>query len=313
MGELYRRAGGYCRTRTASSGRVAGPPLRMAGWCPRSSTMYAQSHETRRLRFMTGKLLGSLSGVCLILAACGGTAAVSSSSGSAQASVSIAASAAASAKPTGSTAASAKPAAGSAAASAKPAGSGAAAASTSGPLKIGWLSSLTGSQAPFGKAMDNGFKMYLAEAGNKAGGRDIQVLTEDEASDPKTGLDKVKKLVEQDKVDVLAGLILSPSTYAAVDYLNSSPRKVLLVGTNAGANDMDGARKSDYFVRVSFSNAQANIPMAPYVYNDLGIKKVYLTYSDFAAGPEKVEVFADIFKKLGGTVVGTEKPPLGST
>jgi branched-chain amino acid transport system substrate-binding protein len=76
---------------------------------------------------------------------------------------------------------------------------------------------------------------------------------------------------------------------------------------------MDTTRKSDLFVRTAFSNAQANIPMGDYVFNTLGIKKVYLTYSDFAAGPEKVETFATGYKKAGGQVVGTEKPPLGTT
>lgn len=162
--------------------------------------------------------------------------------------------------------------------------------------------------------MDNGFKLYLSQVGNKAGGRDIQVITEDEASNPKDGLDKVKKLVEQDKVDILAGLILTPSTYPAVDYIQKqAPKKVLLVGTNAGANDMDTTKKSDYFVRTAFSNAQANYPMGDYVFNTLKISKVYDTYSDFAAGPEKVETFATAFKKAGGTIVGTEKPPFPST
>lgn len=257
---------------------------------------------------MKSNFLGPVVGLAaLVLAACGGAAAPASSpaapaSSGAAAKPSTAASAAASGKP-----------AASGAASAKPATSGAAATSASGPIKIGWISSLTGNLSPAGKPMDEGFKMALAEAGNKAGGRDLQVITEDEASNPKDGLDKVKKLVEQDKVDLLAGLILSPSTYASVDYLNSAPRKVLLVGTNAGANDMDTSKKSDYFVRVAFSNAQANIPMGAYVFNELGIKKVYDTYTDFAAGPEKVETFADGFKKAGGTIVGTEKPPQGAT
>jgi branched-chain amino acid transport system substrate-binding protein len=255
------------------------------------------------------QVLGPVMGLAaLALAACGGAAAPASSPAAP-------ASSAAAAKPSTAASAgtSAKPAA-SAAASAKPAASGAAATSANGPIKIGWVSSLTGSLSPAGKPMDEGFKMAIAEAGDKAGGRDIQILTEDEASNPKDGLDKVKKLVEQDKVDLLAGLILTPSTYASIDYIQTAaPRKVMLVGTNAGANDMDTTKKSDYFVRVAFSNAQANIPMAGYVYNDLGIRKVYDTYTDFAAGPEKVEVFATEFKKLGGTIVGTDKPPQGST
>ncbi|HLY64036.1 MAG TPA: ABC transporter substrate-binding protein [Chloroflexota bacterium] len=260
---------------------------------------------------MKSTILAPLATICLALAACGGGAAPASSAPPSPASAAAKPSTAAA--PSSAAATSAKPAASASAATsaaAKPAGSAAA----GGPIKIGWISSLTGSQGAIGKPMDNGFKMYLAEVGNKAGGRDIQVVTEDEASDPKTGLDKVKKLVEQDNVDLLAGLILTPSTYPSVDYLDkSAPKKVLLVGTNAGGNDMDTTRKSDLFVRVSFSNAQANIPMGDYVYNTLGYKNVYLTYSDFAAGPEKVETFAAAFKKLGGNIVGTEKPPLGST
>jgi branched-chain amino acid transport system substrate-binding protein len=259
------------------------------------------------------KVLSPLGGVlCLALAACGGAAAPASSPAAPASSAAAAKPSTAAPASAAASAAAAKPAASGASASAKPAASGAA--SSSGPLKIGFVSSYTGSLSPAGKPMDAGFKMALAEAGNKAGGRDIQVLTEDEASNPNDGLNKVKKLVEQDKVDILAGLILTPSTYASIDYIEkTAPRKVLLVGTNAGANDMDGPKKSDYFVRVAFSNAQANIPMAPYVFNDLGIKKVYLTYTDFAPGPEKVEVFATDYKKLGGQVVGTEKPPQGTT
>ncbi|HEY8695568.1 MAG TPA: ABC transporter substrate-binding protein [Chloroflexota bacterium] len=273
---------------------------------------------------MKSRLLSPVGGIiCLALAACGGGGAAPPSSPAAPSSAAAkpstvapasSAAAAASAKPAASTAASAaaKPAA-SGSAAAKPAASGAAAAST-GPLKIGLPVSTSGALAQLGKAMENGFKMYLAEVGNKAGGRDITVVTEDEATNPATGLQKVKKLVEQDQVNILAGLVLTPSTYASVDYLQKeAPRKVMLVGLNAGANDMDTTRKSDLFVRTAFSNAQANIPMGDYVFNTLGVKKVYLTYSDFAAGPEKVETFAAGYKKAGGQVVGTEKPKLGET
>ncbi|MDE3076615.1 MAG: ABC transporter substrate-binding protein, partial [Chloroflexota bacterium] len=256
---------------------------------------------------MTAKRLGPVTGIiCLALAACGGGAAPAASAPSAPASAAAKSSAAAPAAP-------AKPAA-STSAAAKPASSAPAASAAAGPIKIGLVTSLTGSFANLGKGMENGFKMYLNEVGNKAGGRELQVITEDEATNPAKGLEKVKKLVEQDQVDVLAGLILTPSTYAAVAYLNTqAPRKVLMVGMNAGANDMDTTRKSDLFVRVAFSNAQANIPMGDYVFKTLGIKKVYLTYSDFAAGPEKVETFAAGFKKAGGQVLGPEKPPLGTT
>ncbi|MBV9119243.1 MAG: ABC transporter substrate-binding protein, partial [Chloroflexi bacterium] len=228
--------------------------------------------------------------LALCLAACGGNATPATSSAPASASSSAAAASpagssgasSAPAKPGASTSAPAasasasgatSPAASASAALASGGASGSAAAGT--PLKVGFITSLTSTFGVIGKAMQAGFQLYMDQAGNKAGGRPIQILIEDEGGDPKVALDKAKKLIEQDKVDVLAGVVLSPSTYAIMDYIEkSAPRKVLLVGTNAGANDMDTKLKSNYFVRTAFSNAQANVPMGSYVFNDLKISKV---------------------------------------
>jgi branched-chain amino acid transport system substrate-binding protein len=258
-----------------------------------------------------------------LLEACGGSAGVTTSSAPAS-SVPPAAS-----KPATSSAgsASAKPAAASASAkpaasgsgSAKPAASSAASAQSSGaatasggPIKIGFITSLTGAQAIPGEALYNGFEMYMSSIGMKIAGRPVQIIKEDEASDPKPGLDKAKKLVEQDKVDLLAGVILTPTAYAIRDYLEQSPRKVMFVVANAGGNDLDTSKKSDLVVRTSFSNAQANIPMGPYVFKTLGLKSAFVTGPDYAAGHEKLDPFKKTFTEAGGKVAGEAYPPLGN-
>jgi len=58
---------------------------------------------------------------------------------------------------------------------------------TASTIKIGMDTSVSGVYAPLGESIVNGFKMYLDQVGNTAGGRSIQVSTEDEASDPKVG------------------------------------------------------------------------------------------------------------------------------
>jgi branched-chain amino acid transport system substrate-binding protein len=54
----------------------------------------------------------------------------------------------------------------------------------SGPLKIGLLLPSSGIYAALGESITNGMKMYLDSVNNKAGGRDIQLIAEDEGTDP---------------------------------------------------------------------------------------------------------------------------------
>ncbi len=249
-----------------------------------------------------------------LLEACGGSAPAGSPAATASSPVEKpSAAASASAKPAAS--ASAKPAA---SASTKPAASAAASAKPSavaggGTLKVGFLSSFTGPQSPPGQSLYNGFELYVTANGMKLGGRAIEIVKADEASDPKPGLEQAKKLIEQDKVDVMAGVVLSPTMYAIRDYLATAPRKVMVVDANAGADGLDTTQKSDYVVRVSFSNTQANIPFGPYVFKDMGLQSAVVAGPDYAAGHEKAEAFKKSFTQAGGKIVGEVYPPLGNT
>jgi ABC-type branched-subunit amino acid transport system substrate-binding protein len=74
----------------------------------------------------------------------------------------------------------------------------------SGPIKIGLLAPLTGAFAAIGKDMLNGTELYLDEIGRQAGGRKIELIVEDTEDNTATALTKARKLVDQDKIPVLA-------------------------------------------------------------------------------------------------------------
>src|SRR6202161_4828995 len=66
-----------------------------------------------------------------------------------------------------------------------------------GPIKIGLLAPLTGVVASGGKEMVEGVQFYLDQVKGEMGGRKVELVIEDDASNPDTALQKARRLVEQ--------------------------------------------------------------------------------------------------------------------
>lgn len=173
--------------------------------------------------------------------------------------------------------------------------------------KVGLLLPASGPYASLGKELDDGFTMALEEAG-MAG--DFSIVREDTEVKPPVGVAKARKLVLQDNVDVIVGIVSSGVLGAVRDFVDGA--KVPLIVTNAGNDQATGERCSKYIVRVSFSNGQVNRPMGPWMFQH-GIKKVYTLAPDYAAGRQMIEAFSKSFTEAGGEIVGSDFTPFGKT
>ena len=186
----------------------------------------------------------------------------------------------------------------------------AAASGNSGTLKIGLLSGFSGPYAAFGPDMASAIDVFLDKHNGMIGGLKATVIKEDEGAVPQDALNKARKLVEQDKVDVLMGLVSSANALAVRDLLDGSKTPTII--TNAGADDLTGKQRSPYIVRVSFSSWQQGAPSGKFAVQQ-GWKKVVAMAPDYAAGYEQLAGFEDTFTKAGGTMVDKIFPPLGNT
>src|SRR5215470_15387570 len=81
-------------------------------------------------------------------------------------------------------------------------------------LKIGFLAPRTGIFTQLGTDMVNGFQMYLDEHNGVLGGAKVTFIVEDDQGKPDVDVAKAKKLILQDKVDMLVGAVLASSAYA---------------------------------------------------------------------------------------------------
>src|SRR5205085_3457373 len=98
---------------------------------------------------------------------------------------------------------------------------GDSASSGQSPIRIGFIVPLTGAAAANGQAMVDGFNLYLDECHHKMGGRAVQFLVEDDGCNPATGVGKVYKLVNDEKVHVLSGQYLANVLYKVAPVANS--------------------------------------------------------------------------------------------
>jgi branched-chain amino acid transport system substrate-binding protein len=176
------------------------------------------------------------------------------------------------------------------------------------PIKVGFLAPFVGVYTQLGVDMDRGFKLYMEEIGYRAGGREIKVVTEDTEGKPELGPTKARKLIENEKVNLLAGIVHSGVAVSIRDIVTDA--KVPLIISNAGAPELTGKLKSPYIFRVSFANGQQDLAGGWYAYHKLGFKRMIVIAADYSAGRDKANGFMKYFKEAGGTVVEEIYPPL---
>ena len=180
-------------------------------------------------------------------------------------------------------------------------------AQTGGQVKVGLIVPYTGVYALLGKEIDDGFMLALEDFGVTGS---FSILREDTEAKPDVGLAKTQKLVNEDRVDVLVGVVSSGVLASIRDFVDSS--KVPLIVANAGNDEITGKRCSKYITRLSFSNSQVNRPMGKYLY-DKGIRKVYTLAPNYYAGYQQIGAFSTAFTDAGGTITGATFTPFGAT
>ena len=176
--------------------------------------------------------------------------------------------------------------------------------------KVGVLLPFSGVYAGLGAHIENGFKLGLEHYGADLGSDTITMVRSDTEAKPAASLAKVKKMVLQDKVDVLVGVVSSAVLGGMRDFVHNSGTP--LVVANAGNDHMTGEKCSPNIVRVSFSNSQINRPVGGWLAKQ-GVKSAYLMAPDYAAGHQMMEAFKKTFTEAGGTIVGEAYPPLQGT
>ena len=167
-------------------------------------------------------------------------------------------------------------------------------------VRIGLMLPYTGTYAQLGQAITDGFKLAVAEAGGRLGGREVEYAVVDDESEPAKGPENANKLVTRDKVDFLVGTVHSGVAMAMVKVARDT--NTMMIIPNAGADAATGPLCAPNIFRSSFSNWQPAFPMGKVVAERGQKRAVTLTWK-YAAGEESTGGFKESFEAGGGKVV----------
>jgi branched-chain amino acid transport system substrate-binding protein len=179
-----------------------------------------------------------------------------------------------------------------------------AAPSSSTPVKIGALLPFTGISSVNMEGMKAALELKYGEVGGQVAGRKIQLILEDDGSNPTVAVDKARKLVESDKVDVVFGPLTSMDAVASyltksktplIHYMHNT-KKVLQMG---GGN-----------VFIQFGTLEGlGYYMGDYIAKTLGYKSITVLHADFVAGEDFAGGTIKGFEAAGGTTVQRQRTP----
>ena len=159
------------------------------------------------------------------------------------------------------------------------------------PIKIGVMFPVTGPISAQGRPERDAVKLAFDEENNVIAGRKVELLFEDSAGRPDTGLTKIKALVERDKVHLLVSELVSAIGAAVAPYVNE--QKTPWVSTVALAS-LTREMKSPYIFRYVPSSYQYATAAADAA-KKLGWKKVYLIGWNAPPGRETHEALKKAF------------------
>ena len=179
------------------------------------------------------------------------------------------------------------------------------------PIKIGMVDSTTGNFAVLADSTIKGAQFAAAEINKKGGvlGRPLQVLVEDDAGSPGTGVDKASRLLDQSQVDFFTGTTSSAVSLALSQFALSHGKLFVCSGghvdslTGKGCNWATFRTCSTTWILTSGNSGT--------LVKEFG-KKWYFLTTDYAFGHSEQDDYTKQVTALGGTIVGSALVPVGT-
>ncbi|MEP4198665.1 MAG: ABC transporter substrate-binding protein [Aliishimia sp.] len=177
-----------------------------------------------------------------------------------------------------------------------------ASAQSAAPIKIGFQQHSTGIGAAYGRWYGRTTEAAVKKINDEGGinGRPVELIAEDDGTDPKRGAEVVEKFVNQHGCDVAFGTLFSHVVYGSAPAAGELKMPYFVV--SEGHHVASGALNR-YTMQPGITDVKSQVQaMAPFVANNLG-KKVTMIYPDFAFGHDHRDFFSAAIEAQGGEVL----------
>jgi branched-chain amino acid transport system substrate-binding protein len=170
------------------------------------------------------------------------------------------------------------------------------------PIKIGLIIPLTGATSQFGATMGQAAKIAETEINGAGGvrGHPVQIVIEDDQSNPEAAVRAAHKLLDVDKVVSIGGSYASAVT-SAIAPLCWEGKTTLL--TSSGADSITKLPHQGYIFRTSPTVTLQGTSVGKYAV-ELGGKKMFFLGPQTPFAQSYIDIISAIFKAAGGSGSG---------
>jgi len=174
------------------------------------------------------------------------------------------------------------------------------------PVRIGVIADLTGPFTVYGTSLARSAELAVAELNASGGiaGRPVELIIEDVQTDVAVTVDRARKLVERDRVDLVLGPVGSDANDAAFQVVVTESRRILMY-----PETYEGGKCDPLFFSTGAVPAQQIRPLLEELHTQFG-PRVLLFGADYVWPRRSFEIAGPIVADLGGEVVGTVYLPL---
>ncbi len=186
----------------------------------------------------------------------------------------------------------------------------AGAAQAQDSIKIGLLATLEGPFATPGQDAMRGGELAVRQRNAMVAGKKIEIIKGSSNAQPDVAVNAARKLVEQDKVQILVGPLSGGEGIAIKDYSKTQPG-VTFINGGSGAQATTLVNPSENFFRFNLEGAQWMVGLGDYAFKTKGYKKVALIAEDYSFPYSQVQGFMTEYCRAGGRVTHKAWVPLG--
>ncbi len=174
-------------------------------------------------------------------------------------------------------------------------------AQTAAPIRLGFLVHRTGIGAAFGRWYERTTTAAaeLINANGGIAGRQVEIIAEDDGTDPKRGAEVVEKFATQHRVDLAFGTLFSHVVMGAAP--RAGELKLPYYVVSEGYHVASGALNR-YTFQPGITDVRAQVTsMAPWIASNLG-RKITMIFPDYAFGHDHRDYFIPAIQAQGGEV-----------
>ncbi len=179
------------------------------------------------------------------------------------------------------------------------------------PIRIGFLSPMTGPVPLAGQDAEYGMELFWELHDNQVAGRPVEWILADTGCNPDGAITQARRLIDQENVDFIIGPLCG-SEAAPVAGVSEDTGVPVFINI-AGGGTVTQPPTVDTTVRLGPTSSQGGHPFGEWLYEEAGCRDVFAFGTDYTHGHETLLGTLYTFEELGGNVLDVQWQPFGTT